>query len=88
LKDLLAGDAEATKHKWYYNVWFVLFMLFVVVGPFGLPLVWKSPQFPRWAKILLTLVMILYTVLLTEMLIRVVRLALERFNQLNDTFQF
>lgn len=47
--------------KWYYSLWFVLAMLFVVLGPFGLPLLWKSPRFTRSWKGMLTVVVLLYT---------------------------
>ena len=72
--------------KWYYNIWFVLFMLFFVVGPLGLPLVWKSPHFARWVKIALTLAMVVYTVVLIQMTIRAVRTAMDHINQLNLSF--
>ena len=54
-------DKPKEEAAWYYRPWVVLAMLFLVLGPFGLPLLYKSPQFSRLAKILLTLVMILYT---------------------------
>ncbi len=45
--------------KWYHRWWFVLLMLLVVLGPLALPLLWKSPQFPRLVKIILTILMVL-----------------------------
>jgi len=59
--------------KWYDNVWVVLVLLFFVVGPFGLPLVWKNPGFSRWVKWLLTIVMVVYTVWLLDVTIRMTR---------------
>ena len=47
--------------KWYASVWFVLLMLFVVLGPLGLPLLWKSPRFSKVAKIVLTVATVIYT---------------------------
>lgn len=76
------------KPKWYYNVWFTLVMLFFVLGPFGLPLVWKNPHFPRWVKVMLTLIMVLYTVWLVDLTIRVFRAVMEQMDQLNATYQF
>ena len=49
------------KLKWYYRPWVVLAMLFFVLGPLGLPLVYKSPAFSRTWKIILTVLMIAYT---------------------------
>lgn len=75
----------ASRPKWYFNVWFVLVMLFFVVGPFGLPLVWKNPRFPRWAKVALTLVMALYTAWLVDLTIRLTRAILAEAGRLQQT---
>ncbi len=76
------------KAKWYYNVWFVLLMLFVVVGPFGLPLVWKNPHFSRRVKVILTLVMIAYTIALIDLTIRAVRAVLQEVDAFNASLRF
>jgi len=78
---------EPPRPKWYYNVWFVLAMLVFVLGPFGLPLVWKNPHFSRWVKIALTLAMAVYTVLLVDVTIRMVRAVLNGVGQFNSTLQ-
>jgi hypothetical protein len=62
--------------KWYYNVWFVLLMLFVVLGPFGLPLVWKHPRFSRKVKMGLTVLTLGYTIWLSIMTVRAVRMVI------------
>lgn len=64
--------------KWYHNVWFVLFMLLFVIGPFGLPLVWNNPGFSRPVKVALTLAMVVYTVLLVDLTIRTTRMILQQ----------
>ena len=51
---------------WYYRPWAVLVLLFVVLGPLGLPLLWRSPSFTRGWKIVLTVTMVIYTALLLE----------------------
>lgn len=66
---------------WYHNIWFVLGMLFFVLGPFGLPLVWRHPRFSRGTKWGLTIATVLYTVLLIETVIRAVQHALQLINQ-------
>ena len=76
------------KPKWYYNVWFVLVMLFFVLGPFGLPLVWKNPRFSRGVKLALTGVMTLYTLLLVDLTMRMLRMVIHEINQFNSTPQF
>lgn len=67
---------------WYYNVWFVLLMLFVVLGPFGLPLVWKHPRFSRRTKTWLTIVTIGYTAWLITATVSVVRTTMRVLHQL------
>lgn len=49
---------------WYLKGWFIIIMAFVVLGPFALPLLWKSPDFKRQAKVILTIVIIIYTLIL------------------------
>lgn len=79
--------APPPRPKWYYNVWFVFLMLFFVVGPFGLPLVWKNPRFSRRVKVALTLAMIAYTVLLVDVTVRMVRAVMNEANQFNSILQ-
>ncbi len=56
-------DAPAgRKPKWYYNQWLILFLLTpVALGPFALPLLWKSPRFTPAAKLVLTLLTLVWT---------------------------
>ena len=63
-------------------------MLFFVLGPFGLPLVWKNPKFSRWVKIILTLAMVVYTVLLIHVTITTVRIILKELTQFNAAIAF
>lgn len=62
---LPARPPAPQKSKWYHNPAFVLFMLFVVLQVFGLPLVWKNPRFTRSTKIVLTVLTVLETAVLT-----------------------
>lgn len=71
--------------RWYYNIWFVLFMLFFVVGPFGLPLVWKNPRLSRGVKLALTLAMTVYTVLLIDLTRRTVQAVMNEVSQFQST---
>ena len=82
------AEPSTPKPKWYYNVWFVLLMLFVVMGPFGLPLVWKNPRFSHGVKVALTVVMVLYTLVLIEATVRMVRAVMQGVEQFNSTLQF
>lgn len=82
------AELSAPKPKWYFNVWFVLLMLLFVLGPFGLPLVWKHPRWSRWIKMTLTLVMVLYTVALIDATIRIGRAVIRGVEQFNSTLSF
>jgi len=63
---------------WYYRPWAVVVLLFLVLGPLGLPLLWRSPSFTRRWKIVLTVVMVVYTALLLESMVVAVRMAMEQ----------
>ena len=86
------GDATAaprpaqSQPHWYHNAWFVLFMLFFVLGPFGLPLVWKNPRFHRWVKVGLTLSMVVYTVALLDITVRAIQAVMTEIRNVQSTF--
>ena len=73
--------------RWYHNIWFVLFMLFFVIGPFGLPLVWSNPKFSRGVKIGLSIAMVLYTIALVDLTIRAFTFIMNEAAQLNSILQ-
>jgi len=52
---------ENEKIKWYLKPLGVLVLLFVVLGPLALPLLYKSPKFNKTLKIILTIAVIIYT---------------------------
>jgi hypothetical protein len=52
---------EDRKTKWYLRPIGVVLLLFFVLGPFGLPLLYKSPEFGKASKIILTIVVMTYT---------------------------
>ncbi|MDP3704116.1 MAG: hypothetical protein Q8R78_06985 [Candidatus Omnitrophota bacterium] len=82
------AELDTPKPKWYYNVWFILAMLLFVLGPFGLPLVWKHPRWSRWIKITLTLVMVFYTAALIYGTIRAGQAVIQGVEQFNSTLSF
>ena len=49
------------KSQWYYRPWVVILLLFFVLGPFGLPFVFKNPNFRLRTKIFLTVLTLAYT---------------------------
>ncbi|MBI3008703.1 MAG: hypothetical protein HYY56_04220 [Candidatus Omnitrophica bacterium] len=54
-------DKEDEKIKWYLKPVSVVILLFFVLGPLALPLLYKSPKFNKTFKIILTIIVILYT---------------------------
>ena len=85
---LIGAAPTAARVKWYHSVWFVLFMLFFVLGPFGLPILWKSPRFGRSAKIGLTVAVGVYCVWLVVLTIRAAQSAMGHFNDLEKSLLF
>ena len=76
------GVAATRKSKGTDNPWGVLLMLFVVLGPLALPMLWRSRGFsPLW-KTLLTLVMVGVTALLLFLMWFVIAKALVPLQQL------
>lgn len=73
---------DAKDSRWYHGIWFVLAMLFFVAGPLALPLLWKSPRFPQWAKIALTVATVVWTVWLLAATIAATHVALRHLQQL------
>ena len=88
INQMMGTPQAPSAPKWYHNIWVVLIMLFFVLGPFGLPLVWKNPRFSRSVKIALTLTMVLYTIVLIEMVIRMGRAVMGEVQQFNSTLSF
>ena len=58
--------------SWYLRPFVVVILLFFVLGPIGLPLLFKSPGFGRAWKIILTAAVIVYTVYLVILTIKIV----------------
>ena len=86
--DATAPAPRSAAAKWYHNVWMVLFLLLFVLGPFGLPLVWTNPRFPRAVKLLLTAIMALYTGLLIILTMRMVEAVSQQIEQINNIYLF
>ena len=63
--------------KWYHQRWAVVVLLFLVLGPFGLPLLWKSPAFSRNMKIALSVAVLAYSALLVGSVLMAVRAAMD-----------
>lgn len=54
-----AGQGEAV--AWYYRPFGLAFLTFFALGPFVLPLVWKSPRLEKNAKLGATAIVAVFT---------------------------
>ncbi len=75
---------EAEKTKWYLRPISVILLLFFVLGPFGLPLLYKSPAFGKTLKIILTIVVIMYTSYLIFASLEIARQLYSRMGELQE----
>jgi hypothetical protein len=69
------------KVEWYLRPLSVVLSLFFVLGPFGLPLLYKSPRFSRTSKIILTIAVVIYTSYLIFISLEIVRELYERMEE-------
>ena len=69
------------------NRWFVLGLLFLALAGFGLPLLWKSSAFPPLGKIVLTIIVLLYTLLLIWLIVIGLQQIFAQIQQLREAFR-
>jgi hypothetical protein len=62
--EVVAEPRAASPSKWWENPWIVALMLFVVLGPLALPMLWRSRRISLFGKIALTTVVVGITVFL------------------------
>ena len=77
-----AGSVPA-RQAWSENPWVVLPMLFLVLGPFGLPMLWRSRQFSRIAKAVMTTVVAGITLLILALIWYALNTALAPLRELH-----
>jgi len=75
---------EVEKTKWYLRPIGVVLLLFFVLGPFGLPLLYKSPKFGKALKIILTIAVMIYTSYLVFASLEIARELYKRMEELQD----
>ncbi len=68
--------------KWYHGRLTVLLMLFFVLGPLGLPLLWKSPHFSKLWKQILTALTLIYTLLMLRVVVSAVTISLRTLSSI------
>ena len=75
---------EDEKVKWYLRPLAVVLSLFFVLGPFGLPLLYRSPKFSRKMKILLTVAVVVYTFYLIFVTLEIARELYRRIEEFQE----
>lgn len=78
----LVADRSAGVSKWSENRWVVLAMLLLVLGPLGLPMLWRSRQFSLFWKAMLTAFLLGVTVAIIGLIWYVLHEALRPLTQL------
>ena len=73
--------------KWYLKPFSVILLLFFVLGPLGLPLLYKSPKFNKTLKIILTIAVIIYTSYLIFASLEIARQLYSRMGELQDMLE-
>jgi hypothetical protein len=76
--------APDEKRKWYVRPWPVIFLLFFVAGPLALPLLYKSPAFSKTLKVILTVVVLVYTAYLVIVSIKIGQEVFSLMDQLQE----
>lgn len=84
-EDKMPGKEE--KIKWYLRPVSVILLLFFVLGPLALPLLYKSPKFSKTLKAILTIIVVLYTCYLIFATLEIGRLFYLRMEELQDALK-
>ena len=78
---------EGEKVKWYLRPVSVILLLFIVLGPLGLPLLYRSPKFSKTLKIVLTVVVIIYTSYLIFATVEIGRVLFKRIEEMQGMLE-
>lgn len=71
--------------KWYLRPASIVIAI-LVVGPFALPLVWMSPAFNKWAKVLITAGLIILTIWAIKASADLIQLIFKQMQELQASF--
>ncbi|MFA6142282.1 MAG: hypothetical protein WC738_03200 [Candidatus Omnitrophota bacterium] len=82
----MSVEIDKPSIKWYLKPAMVIVWIFVA-GPFALPLVWISPGFKKWHKIVLTILLILMTMWMFHASVEIYRLFKIEMSQLKGAMQ-
>lgn len=72
--------------KWYLKP-VAIIVAILAVGPFAIPVIWISPAFKRWQKIVITILLLLLTLWLVRTSAGMVESFKQRMQELQDTMR-
>lgn len=74
------------KMAWYHKPVTVVIAI-LAFGPLALPLVWASPAFKTWAKIVLTIFLIAFTIWIGKISIDIYRSLMKQMQDLQNAIR-
>jgi hypothetical protein len=69
--------------KWYHRP-VVVVLLLLAAGPFALPLVWTSPSFNKWHKVVISVIVAAATVWLLKCSVDIYELLLKELKAISE----
>ena len=79
----MTEKTDENKVKWYLRP-LVIFIILIAAGPFALGLVWKSPSFKKWHKIVITVLVLVLTLWLIKSSFELYQLLLKELKSLAE----
>lgn len=70
------------QEKWYFRK-FVIITAFLSIGPFALPLVWFNPRLSNKTKIIVTIIVVVLSYYLGNMLVNSIKTIFNYYQQMN-----
>lgn len=81
------GYRQDQGSAWYYHPVWILLLAFLVLGPFALPLVWRSSKMNPVMKIVMALVILAYSYYICYATYRLTAFAFKDVGELNDVLR-
>ena len=81
------GRRQMRGDTWYFQAGWILFLSFTVLGPFALPLVWRSPVLTSAQKWIVGGLIAVYSALVLILLFVLTKMIFSYFWDLNSSFR-
>lgn len=79
-------EFEGARIKWYLTPVAIVIAI-LAVGPFAIPLVWISPAFKKWHKIIITIALVGLTIWLVRVSGELYQMLLKEAKELQDVLK-